>query len=456
MRNGTGAAQNSQPEMLVNDSSAAEAFDVIVLGAGISGLVSASLLQKQGYRRIVVVDEYAHIGGNHIDCRIGDYTFDIGSLIFQNDSPLLAHLPELLPLYIEINPSWGRLNPQGVVTDYPISVKDDIFAAGPVEWTRMALSVLFARIFRSRLRNARDFAEYWIGARLLRRSGLENYMLRFYGVSAEQIDLQFAQKRILWLKDQASPRNAFRRLLRTPEKLATNKQLARPREGFAYLYRVATQRLAQGGVTFRLGAKMDRLQKRDGGFLLQIGDRSVSAQRVISTIPLEHARSLCEIPLASNLPSVTLISLFFSFSGGRGFGQSILYNFSDKGLWKRLTMYSDFYGRCGGREYFGVEVNADHVLGSVEAAAEDFRRHSSENGLFNGDLKLEGGHILANAYPVYTNNAAERAASIVDALRAFGVESFGRQGGFDYQPTARYSTVVVEAAIGSVSPNPLD
>ena len=121
MRNVTAAAQNSQAEMLVHDSSAAEAFDVIVLGAGISGLVSASVLQKQGYRRIVVVDEYAHIGGNHIDCRIGDYTFDIGSLIFQNDSPLLAHLPELLPLYIEINPSWGRLNPQGVVTDYPIS-----------------------------------------------------------------------------------------------------------------------------------------------------------------------------------------------------------------------------------------------------------------------------------------------------------------------------------------------
>jgi protoporphyrinogen oxidase len=456
MRNITAAAQNSQAEMLVNDSSAAEAFDVIVLGAGISGLVSASVLQKQGYRRIVVVDEYAHIGGNHIDCRIGDYTFDIGSLIFQDDSPLLAHLPELLPLYIEINPSWGRLNPQGIVTDYPISVKDDIFAAGPVEWTRMALSVLFARIFRSRLRNARDFAEYWIGARLLRRSGLENYMLRFYGVSAEQIDLQFAHKRMPWLKEQASPRNAFRRLLRAFEKPATSKQLARPREGFAYLYQVATQRLVKGGVTFRLGAKMDRLQKRDGGFLLQIGDRSVSAQRVVSTIPLEHARSLCEIPLASSLQSVTLISLFFSFSGGRGFGQSILYNFSDKGVWKRLTMYSDFYGRCDGREYFAVEVNADHVLGSVEAAAEDFRRHSSENGLFNGDLKLEGGHILANAYPVYTNNAAERAASVVDALRAFGVESFGRQGGFDYQPTARHSTLVAEAAIGSVPPNPLD
>ena len=74
-----------------------DAYDVIVLGAGISGLVSASVLLKNGYRNVLVVEEYAHIGGNHIDCRIGEYTFDIGSFIFQDDLPLLAHLPEFCP-----------------------------------------------------------------------------------------------------------------------------------------------------------------------------------------------------------------------------------------------------------------------------------------------------------------------------------------------------------------------
>jgi len=65
-----------------DDSSAADTFEVMVLGAGISGLVSASVLLKQGYQNIIVVDEYDHIGGNHIDCSIGEYTFDIGSFIF--------------------------------------------------------------------------------------------------------------------------------------------------------------------------------------------------------------------------------------------------------------------------------------------------------------------------------------------------------------------------------------
>jgi hypothetical protein len=33
------------------------------------------------------------------------------------------------------------------------------------------------------------------------------------------------------------------------------------------------------------------------------------------------------------------------------------------------------------------------------------------------------------------------------ALRAFGVESLGRQGAFDYQPTARDTTLKAEAAL---------
>ena len=63
--------------------SGTEAVDAIVLGAGISGLVSASILLNQGYQRVLIVDEYDHVGGNHIDVQIGEYTFDIRALFFR-------------------------------------------------------------------------------------------------------------------------------------------------------------------------------------------------------------------------------------------------------------------------------------------------------------------------------------------------------------------------------------
>jgi protoporphyrinogen oxidase len=426
----------------------ADKYDAVVLGAGISGLVSASVLLKENCKTILVVDEYPNVGGNHIDRSIGEYTFDIGSFIFQDDSPLLAHLPEILPFYIPIEPSWGRLNPQGMITQYPISIRDDLINAGPVEWLRILGSVAFARLFRRRLLNARDFAEYWIGARLLYRSGLENYMKRFYGVEPERIDIKFAEARMLWIKEHAMIRTHLQRMVRPKAAVpARNTQLARPKEGFAHLYDVAVKRFEKSGVNFLLGKQPQSLKRDNDRFILRVDGRTIAANRVVSTIPLDRIQKLCGMTVEDSLMTVTLVSLFFSFAGNRGFKQPILYNFSHTGAWKRLTVYSDFYGKVDGREYFTAEVNADHVSGSVEEAERDFRRHVAENGLFDGDLNLEGSHIVSNAYPVYTDKADEMAAGVIAALRNFGVESIGRQGGFDYQPTARVTTLTAEAAL---------
>jgi len=124
-----------------------------------------------------------------------------------------------------------------------------------------------------------------------------------------------------------------------------------------------------------------------------------------------------------------------------------LYNFSHDGAWKRLTMYSDFYGRAAGREYFAVEVLADRAAHDVERAAVDFRAHTKANALFEGDLELIGSHLLRHAYPIYTEGSGDRAEAAIAQLRDFGLESFGRQGGFQYQPTARVSTLEAEAAL---------
>jgi protoporphyrinogen oxidase len=274
-------------------------------------------------------------------------------------------------------------------------------------------------------------------------------MVRFYGLPMDKIDIKFAEKRMLWIKEHASIRRylPLSILKRSGRPSIRNKQLARPREGFTYLYQVAAKRLERSGVTFRLGAKMLSLKKKDGLFFLDTEQGQMAAARVISTIPLERVQELCGIVPEEKLQAVTLISLFFSFSGDRRFKDSVLYNFSHTGAWKRLTVYSDFYGPAGGREFFAVEVNADHVSGSVEIAAKDFRHHTSENGLFAGDLRLEGSHIISNAYPIYTKKADERAANVIAALRSFGIESLGRQGAFDYQPTARDTTLKAEAAL---------
>jgi hypothetical protein len=336
------------------------------------------------------------------------------------------------------------LTPQGAVAHYPLSIKDDILGAGVWGCIRIGFSVLFSRLARRRISNARNFAQYWIGDYLLRRSGLESYMTRFFGVAAEKVDLEFAQKRMLWIKEHAAPRALLRHLTQHRSVVPTNRQMARPRAGYHALYSVAAQTLRGRGTVFELGRKVDVIRKAGDRFTLEAGDRRVTASRIISTIPINRALSLCGLDEDPDLSSVTLISLYFSFAGERGFDCSILYNFSHVGAWKRLTVYSDFYGRVAGREYFGVEVIAAHAENSLAVAEQDFRSHVSDNGLFRGDLVLEGGQLVANAYPIYVNGAQQKVTNALARLRRFGIESFGRQGGFDYQPTARVSTQNVE------------
>ncbi|WFS03322.1 FAD-dependent oxidoreductase [Rhizobium tumorigenes] len=424
-------------------------FDVVVLGAGISGLVCASVLARRKPQRILIIEEYSHVGGNHLDWSWDDYTFDIGSLIFQDDSPLLAHFPQLLDLYVPITPEWARLNPQGSVTAYPISIRDDILGGGAAVFLKIIASVIYARIFQRRMHNARDFARFWIGGFLLGRSGLESYMERFYGVPVEEIDIDLAKKRMLWISEHASLRNVLRRIFKSHKSGPTNRQLARPQTGFVTLYDAAVKELNLLGVQVELSTAITSISRLEDKLSLRLDHQTITADRVISTIPIYKAQKFCGIEPKQQLETSSLIGLFFSFEGERGFAQSIIYNFSHKGNWKRLTMYSDFYGCVRGRQYFGVEVIVRHGDGSVEVAHSKFIEHVHENRLFKGDLKLEGGMTLDHAYPVYKKGAAQVAEDAIGELRMFGIESLGRQGGFNYQPTARASTVEAEAALAN-------
>jgi protoporphyrinogen oxidase len=273
-------------------------------------------------------------------------------------------------------------------------------------------------------------------------------MERFYGSAPEEIDIHFAEKRMLWIREHALLRTHLQRFFsRAADRGPSNVQLARPKAGFAALYQPAVDRLRAGGVTFALGARPTRLSRDGERFILEVGEAAFTCGRVVSTIPLDHIRRLCGLGGEAQLDTVTLVTLFYSFAGERGFPQSILYNFSDGGAWKRLTVYSDFYGAAQGREYFAAELNARHVGACAEAGDRDFRAHVAQNGLFDGDLRLEGSHVLDHAYPIYLGGAQARLGETLAELRRFGIESIGRQGAFDYQPTARDTTLKAEAAL---------
>ncbi|MBX9458409.1 MAG: NAD(P)-binding protein [Rhizobium sp.] len=423
-----------------------ERFDAIVLGAGISGMTAASVLRERGAQRVLLVDEYGHLGGNHVSLDIGPFTYDIGSFIFHDNSPLMRRFPELRDLYLPFDGQTGRLDFDGRLAQYPFDMRKDLLQVGPIELGRMLGSLVHGRLTCDPTRSAQDFVSYWLGERLARRTGLFSYLERFYGASPALIEGEFARKRMQWVSANASIRGQLKRLMK-PRRLS-NRAVVRPRGGFTELYEPVRASLGASGVQLRLGERIASLEPgKAGGLVLSTGAARYTAPAVYSTVPLDVAAQWCRLPPNPSVRYATLTSLFYSFRGTRTFPHHVLYNFSNAGRWKRLTMHSDCYGQADGREYFSVEIISDAQPDNADLLDADFRTHVRQNGFLRGDLVLEGTRKTASAYPIYLLGATAAAAGMITSLRALGVLSFGRQGGFDYQPTSHVSSVMAERAV---------
>ena len=418
----------------------------VVLGAGVSGLTAAYVLSKEGWT-VRVIDTYPTAGGNHISLNTGGYSFDVGSIFFWADNPQFQMFPEVLKVCTPSRLTIERLAPEGPVRRYPIDRED--FSSGGI-W---GLIRIFASLALSRLRvlnprNADEYSDYYVGRYLKEKSGLKYFLQRFYDIPAEKISIDFTRARMDWMRQNGSVREQATKLARRILKPKSSKRspeaqvLNRPFEGFPVYYKAMSDQLRAEGVDFMFDQSIEKIVRNDAAFEVTLGDQSIRADRLISTLPVNTSLRLCGLPERPQLKSSRLVTLCCSFAGKRGFTSVVLYNFDRLGVWKRLTMHSDYYGRRHDREFMCVECIATTSQVSAEDMFAEFRQQTSDRGVFVGDLKLEAVLELDHAYPIYEHGAEAARSEALEALYAFGVESLGRQGKFDYIP---HSTIAIDA-----------
>lgn len=421
-------------------------FDAIVLGAGISGLVSAYLLADRG-KRVLLLDDYAELGGNHISRDIGGMSFDIGCFFFHENSAFFRHFPQLLRLYLPAETRVVKVRPDGGISGYPFDLRHDLLSLPFAKQAHILSSLIRSRLTVDRRASALDFITYWVGREFADVSGLVPYLRRFYSAEPNQVESSFARKRMGWVARNANLAGLLRSLRRQPE-TETNACFVRPKAGFREIYSKVAEMFREKGAVVQLAAAVQAIaQTGDGSMTVALASGSVHAAELFSTVPLATALRYCGMPVLAELKSASLVSLFYSFTGNRGFDGNVLYNFHDRGLWKRLTFHSDFYGETAGRAYFSVEFTAIGEPLTIDHYDEDFRKDAARKRLFEGDLVLEGANMLDHAYPVYLKGATAAADRAIEDLARFGVRSYGRQGGFDYQPTGDVSASVAERTI---------
>ena len=420
-----------------------KSYEFVILGCGVSGLCAAKLLRDAKKHNILMIDEYASPGGNQISREIGGFTYDIGAFYYWPTMPLFQMYPEVGQRCLIRDIKIERISPGGEVGPFPYSLQREFIDKGPVYWTRALTSLLRARLRSAPVRTAEEFAIFWMGKKLYVDLGLAAYISRFFGIPADQIEVEFARSRMkgvaqggrlrFWLKHGYHSVRA--RVWRNGE---AQKEIlmVRPELGFPHMYEPAVDSLMKDGVEIRLGQKIQGIKKNGTSFEIHAGDEVIRVQNLVNTLPVKHICKHLGIAPGRDLECVSLLTLFVSFQGERKFAAPILYNWGKAGRWKRLTMHSDYYSRRSGREYMSIEVPLFRCC-QIDPSAlfEDFSQSVHQYGLFQGDLSLEGSELVDNAYPAHVMGATKKVQEAMAELRKRGVQSVGRQGRFDYLPT---------------------
>ena len=414
-------------------------YDVVILGAGISGMTLAHDFAKSG-QSVLLVDEYGTVGGNHISVEINGRSFDIGAIFFWTGYPQFEMFPGLSELVVPVSWSLQRVTPDAHIARYPIDLKSDLLGRPFKRKLAIIGNLLRARMAGHSTQSAETFLKYFLGDALMEDTGILNYVERFYGLPAGRISHDFARSRMRPVERAASfsglASKSFRKIFGTRQHLASEHCVARPKSGFPAYYDAAKGQLTGMGVDIRLGASLDFDRVAPAERRLSINEETVSARRIISTLPLTRTADLVGIETENTPRSKGLHTLFCQFKGDRGFESLILYNFHKAGRWKRLTMHSDYYGKADGWEYMSVEVTADSDTEDGESLFNDFRSTARAFGLFDGELELLGHRHTDFAYPVYEKGSAALRDELIDGITAAGLEVAGRQGRFQYLPTS--------------------
>jgi protoporphyrinogen oxidase len=432
-----------QPTRPVEDAAAdcaeGQQSDVIVLGAGIAGLAAADTLSLAGYT-VTVIDQSAQCGGIHRSRQIGPYTFDVGSIFYEDAARLFNLAPGLKELTLTVRRVQRRISPTGQLLHYPIEPRDLL------RWPRGVLVRALWDMLRFRLLTRTDgtlesVCLKRLGPTIFDMTGLKNYITRFHHLPPSELDQEFFFRRMGFIEKAtrtSAMLQAVWRILRrkTSHRGPPAPLRIRPAEGYSMLFDMVKARLEAQGVRFVLSQPLTAIERNPAGLTVTTPGEIHLADMVVATIPIDTLyRAMFAQP--AGLRSLNLLTLFVSASHLDAAAGNVLFNFHGQGRWKRITVYSRLYpDPAMPREFFAAEVTLPPNWNpDPEAAFSDLRDHLEHLGIAT-DLILEGHEVVENSYPLYLPGYDTILSQRIEALQDQGIVLAGRQGRFEYLPTS--------------------
>lgn len=421
---------------------------IVVLGGGVAGCIAAAKLAATHH--VILVEKQDKLGGLLKDVEFSGYRFDVGVFLFGNDHHLFRVFPgtrEICPTVLHNN---QVLTPDGRIDGYPFSLRNYIRANGLFSGAAILASLFLHKIYSRHRNDFREWIQYYLGSELYERSGLRRYIERLYCLPDTEIGLEFARYRLSKIEEECGLRINFIRMLKRyflgTEGIYHYPCFVRPAGGFPLLFSEIERQLTDAGVTILYNTERLNVIKTYNGMLVCTGGNEYQCSRVVSTIPIPATAEAFGLEVIGDFPTMTLQTLCYELDGEPNFTSPTLYNFTQNEHWKRLTVFSRFYGKQYGKHYFSIEsTTPEGNTAHIKELRAGFERHAIQCRIFDGKFTYLGTEETPNAYPLYRAGYAESQEAVKNRLRSIGVHLLGRQGNFAYQTSgeiAQHSAAV--------------
>lgn len=163
------------------DVSAARDYDAIVIGSGIGGLTTASILAQLGKKRVLVVERHFKLGGFTHSFRRGDYEWDAGVHYVGGMQPGML-TRQLMDLVTRGGVQWHKMNSPFERFMFPgesFDVRDDVrLFREDLIWRFPREARNIRRYFRD-LKNAQHWTARWFISKLFGRLGAD--VMQYFG-----------------------------------------------------------------------------------------------------------------------------------------------------------------------------------------------------------------------------------------------------------------------------------
>ena len=408
-------------------------YKVAIIGGGIAGITAAHELSKYDSFEITIFESNDSLGGLNQSIEIDNLNYDIGAFVYAETHCLFKTFPFLKDLYLPIIHYPMTIKGKNKYDVHPLSIKGYWKNFGTINFIFSIFSLFIAKIKYANYTSLPEYCKYFLGDRIYKKSGLQRYIKRLYKKEDVNVDIKLGYSRLRSLKNY-SFRNIIKRFSKLDKDFIFNakkrKCYVRPKSGFKIVFDHLEKHLLSQNVIINKNINIKGIQKKPNIFIIKYDNECLSFDRVISTIPFSITQRLIGIRPNFTPNYMKLLTLFYK--GKCLLDSNVIYNYTNHGEWKRITVFSKYYGLEDNQDYFSVEITFDSIKDqTIEFYKQEFEKLVKIYSIAK-NLSFQGSKIIPYAYPVFNEGETLIANKELTKIQEFGIDLVGRQGTFEY------------------------